>query len=693
MNRLARETSAYLRDHADQPVDWYPWGDEAWTRARSDDKPIFLSIGYSACHWCHVMARESFEDKEVARILNESFVSIKVDREERPDVDEIYIEAVRILNSSAGWPLNVFLTPELEPFYGGTYFPPEPRSGLPAFRRVLLSVAAHFQQYRDEIDKAGATITEKLNELSRLPEHEGELGPEPLATFVDHRNQAFDSEHGGFGIAPKFPGPVDLLMLLRLARKQCDGRPAWPQARAMVELTLRNMARGGIYDQLGGGFHRYSTDTIWLVPHFEKMLYDNSLLALAYAEAYLLTGDDSHAAIARETLAFVEREMTAPDGGFIAALDADTDGTEGGHYLWTPDQVSEAVGPELAPLALELYGVAEAGSFHGRNVLHLGTPVEVLLARHRLDETGFWSRVGQIRERMTDARSQRVPPRRDEKVLADWNGLALSAFARAHRLLGDRHLLDVAAGLGRAVHERLVRGRDVIHLARPGQDDLPGGLADYALVARGMLDLFESNHDYRHLESAVRLAERMIELFADPAGGFFTVRTDAPGMITRTKSGYDGAIPSGNSVAASLLLRLARLTARPEFERTAVAAIRRFYPIMASHPSAFSEMLGALDYLLTPGSELALFLPPGDPESDAFRDWLRANPDPYRTTAVVRGDRAGSVQRTLVPLLEDRSATGGRATAFLCRDLRCLGPVHSAAELDRQVRDREPDPA
>ena len=692
MNRLVRETSPYLRDHAHQPVDWYPWGEEAWARARNEDKPLFLSIGYSSCHWCHVMARESFEDEETARILNESFVPVKVDREEQPEVDEVYIEAVRILNSSAGWPLSVFLTPDLKPFYGGSYFPKEPRHGLPAFKRVLLSVAAHYRQYRSEIDLAGQTIAEKLAELSSLPCHDGELDSTPLRTFHDQRLEVFDSEHGGFGIAPKFPGPTDLVLLLRLARQRGPAGPLYPQALAMADLTLRKMAQGGIFDHLGGGFHRYSTDTLWLVPHFEKMLYDNALLAQAYIEAFELSGDDFFASVARDTLGFLEREMMLPDGAFAAALDADSGESEGSYYVWTHAEVERAVGAELAPLALDLYGVADAGSFHGHNVLHLGAPVDRLLACHDLTPDRLWPRVEDINRHLRAARGRRRAPRRDDKVLGGWNGLALSAFAAAYRAFGEQRFLDTATRLARRLESGLMRGPDVLHLAREGQDDLPGSLADYAFVSQGLLDLYEAGFRLADLHRATAVAERMVELFGDPEGGFYSARPGTPMLIIRAKNGYDGALPSGNSVAVCVLLRLARLAGRADLERTAVAALRRFYPLAAEHPAAFSVMLTALDFLLHPGTELALLLPDDGPESRALLEWVRRNPDPYRTTAVLRpGERAGG--GPLPPLLEDREPVSGRATAFLCRGTTCLEPVHTPGELDRLCRLPEPGPA
>jgi hypothetical protein len=728
-NRLASEASPYLRDHAENPVDWYPWGEEALSRAKAEDKPIFLSIGYSACHWCHVMARESFSDPKIAEILNAHFVCIKVDREERPDVDEIYIEAVRIMTGSAGWPLSVFLTPELKPFYGGTYFPPEPRQGLAAFNRVLLAALHYYRTQRHEIDEAGNRIAVELNRLSSLPGHEGEMDETPLRRFYEARLEVFDSEHGGFGVAPKFPNPTDLALLLRLsghaetgtdateardgrnenrqerqeertdgvatktrntrnglaprelASRDSGGRQGFDQARHMAELTLHKLADGGICDQLGGGFHRYSTDTVWLVPHFEKMLYDNALLASTYLQAFALTGEELYRCIAIDTLFFMEQELMLPDGGFAAALDADNNGREGGYYLWTQEQVRRAVGPELAPLACDLYGVARQGSFEGSNVLHSVVPIEQILNYHHITIEEFWHKLGDIKLAMLKARAHRPRPRRDDKVLADWNGLALSALARYARQLESTGRLEFAQSLADFLTDTMILDGDLIHFRRPGEEDVPGLLPDYALVAQGLLDLYEACFDARYLETALGLTDRMLELFSDPEGGFFTTRSDTPGLVSRIKNGYDGAIPSGNSVAVMNLLRLARLCGRNEYERTAAATLRRFYQTMLSCPPAFSMMLTGLDLLLHPGTEVVLFLPEPSPEADEMAALLLSKPDDYRTTVVIKASQPDELTRRLIPLTHDRTATENKPTAFVCSGHTCFPPVHTPEEL------------
>ncbi len=603
MNRLVREVSPYLLSHAADPVDWYPWGEEAFARTRAEDKPVFLSIGYSACHWCHVMARESFLDERIAAILNRDFVCIKVDREERPDLDEIYVEAVRVMTGTAGWPLSVFLTPELKPFYGGTYFPPVERHGLASFERVLTSVLYFFRTERHEIDEASNRVTAELNRLSALTPAEGALDDAPLRRFYEQRLEVFDSDNGGFGVAPKFPSPSELALLLRLSTQ-----PGYDLARVMAELTLKKMADGGIYDQLGGGFHRYSTDTVWLVPHFEKMLYDNSLLAQVYLQAFRLTGDSLYRVIAEQTLDYLERELASREGGFFSSQDADTAGAEGSYYTWTESDLKSAVGADLFELAADYYGVTRTGVFCGTNVLHVSTPVEVLMRRHRLTSGELWQRLAEIRAKLSLTRAMRPAPQCDIKVLADWNGLAVSAFSYAARTLEKEHHLDVACRTADFLLRMYAPDGELLHFRRAGLSDIVGQLPDFAFVTQGLLDLFDAGHVLRYLEAAVRLTDRMLELFAAPDGGFYTTRPGDSSLISRVMNGYDGAVPSGNSVAVLNLLRLARLTGINRYERAASRTLRRFYPVMFSYPAGFSRMLSGLDLLLNPGKEVVLFL-------------------------------------------------------------------------------------
>jgi len=688
VNRLAGEASPYLRDHAANPVDWYPWGEEALARAREQDKPIFLSIGYSACHWCHVMAQESFSDERVAAVLNRDFVCIKVDREERPDLDEIYVEAVRLMTGSAGWPLSVFLTPELKPFYGGTYFPPVERHGLAAFERVLSSVLHYFRTERHEIDEASNRVTAELNRLSTLAPGEGKLDDVPLRRFYEQRLEVFDSEHGGFGVAPKFPNPTDLSLLLRLST-----RPGYDQARAMAELTLRKLADGGICDQLGGGFHRYSTDTVWLVPHFEKMLYDNALLAQVYLQALRLTGDDFYRVVARETLDYIQRELAAGEGGFFSSRDADTAGAEGSYYTWTEPELKAAVGPDLFGLAADYYGVSRSGAFCGTNVLHVSTPVEVLMQRHRLTISELWRRLAEIRSKLLLARTMRPAPQRDTKVLADWNGLAVSAFSNGARTLESSRYLDVACRTADFLLTTHAPDRDLLHFRREGLSDIPGQLPDFALVTQGLLDLFDAEHSLRYLEAAVNLTDRMLELFAAPEGGFYTTRPGDSSLISRVMNGFDGAVPSGNSVAVLNLLRLARLTGNNEYERAGSRTLRRFYPTMLSYPAGFSRMLSGLDLLLNPGKETVLFLPAAGRDSDAMSRVLAGAADDNPTTVVVPAAEPDPATARLIPLTRTRQALNNRPTAYVCSGFTCHEPVFDAESLRRLLDRPPPEPA
>ncbi len=675
MNRLADQTSPYLRQHAKNPVDWQPWDEAALAQARAEDKPIFLSIGYSACHWCHVMARESFSDPNLAEFLNANFVAIKVDREERPDLDEVYIEAVRLLTGTAGWPLSVFLTPELKPFYGGTYFPPEARHGLPGFRRVLESVLHFYRHERHEIEEAANRVTAELNRYPAPADARSELNDKVLHRFYQHKLLTFDPVHGGFGSAPKFPCPSELQLLLRLA-----DRPGFDQALTMAELTLRRMANGGINDQLGGGFHRYSTDSVWLVPHFEKMLYDNALLAGLYAEAAVRLNDRQFRQTAERTLDWLEHELRLDSGGFAAALSAEDPLGEGSYYTWTPASLSAAVGPELSRLAGEFYGVSPAGNYHGSSVLHVAEPPSALAARLGLSLEDFRLQLEHARALMTAARSRRPAPPRDDKVLADWNGLALSAFATAARLFADRHRLDVARRLAGFINAELITDRGLIHIHRPGLGDIPGQLPDYAHVINGLLDLHAADPDPMHLKTATRLADLMIELFADPDGGFFTTARGTERLPVRVKNASDGAMPSGNSAAVSGLIRLSRLCDRSDYRTAAVAALRSFRSQFEELPTGFATMLDGLDRLLHPGAEIVLFLPDDSAETRRLRE-LAAVRSLTDTVVVLNSAQPDPESERLMPLLRGRRTIDGQPTAFVCHNNVCLAPVHSATAL------------
>ena len=545
-NKLIDSASPYLLQHAHNPVDWYPWGDEALEKARREGKPIFLSIGYASCHWCHVMAHESFEDAETARLLNEHFVAIKVDREERPDLDEIYMTAVQLMGQGGGWPLNVFLTPSLAPFFGGTYFPPDERHGLPSFRRVLAAVAEGYATRRAEIDASAAAVADGIRKVAAGDARPGAVpGCGLLEEAVRGWQMRFDAEWGGFGDAPKFPPAVALEVLLAQ-----HARGGSADALAMAVQTLDAMAAGGMYDQVGGGFHRYAVDRRWLVPHFEKMLYDNALLARVYLDAFLVTKRPRYERIVRETLDYLLREMAAPAGGFYSGQDADTEGGEGRYYVWTRDEIAAVLGPADAEVFSRFYGVTAAGNFEGANILHVSAPSEELP-----------DALAAKRRKLLAVRQKRAVPGKDDKILTDWNGLAVSALARAYEVLGERRYRDAAERAARFLLTAMRGPGGLLHAHRAGRSHTAAHLDDYAYLIEGLVDLYEATLDAAWLGEARRLADEMIERFWDAdAGGFFQTQAGAADLVARVKRIHDGAVPAGCAVAARGLLMLAKLT-------------------------------------------------------------------------------------------------------------------------------------
>jgi hypothetical protein len=698
-NRLIGETSPYLQQHATNPVDWYPWGPEALGRAQAEDKPILLSVGYAACHWCHVMAHESFEDPDVAALMNELFVNIKVDREERPDIDAIYMEAVQAMTQHGGWPMTVFLTPQGKPFYGGTYFPPSPRYGMPSFKQLLAAIADAWRNRRRELESAGERMVDVLNRTGAIGPAETGLSPDLLNRAWHGMLASHDRIEGGFGGAPKFPQAMNLDFLLRSHLRTGD-----QATLRAVMLTLHKMAAGGIYDQLGGGFHRYSTDDRWLVPHFEKMVYDNAQLARVYLHAWQVTGDVALHRIVEETLDYVLREMTAPEGGFYSTQDADSEGSEGKFFLWTPGEVTALLGPEDASLFSAYYDITARGNFHeggpGANILHV--PEERAAVARRLGVTP--ERLAQAiqrgREILFAARSRRVHPGRDEKILAEWNGLMIHAFAEAGAAL-DRPDYLAAAGraadfvLGR-MSEPLAGGAgeaaaraagETVRLFRSckdGRSRLNAYLEDYAAVALGLVALYEADFEMRWLQAAAGLAQVMLDRFRDPErGGFFQTSADHERLIARRKDFVDSAVPSGNSLAAELLLRLGRLLDRPDYVDHAMAAMRPMADAMGQQPLAFGRMLAALDLALNPGQEIAII---GDPDAAGTRALLaevRRRHLPNSVLALRRPDDAAAA--AFVPLLAGRGQIDGRATAYVCRNFVCDLPVTEPAALKKQL--------
>ncbi len=684
-NRLAREKSPYLLQHARNPVDWFPWGDEAFALARESGRPVFLSIGYSTCHWCHVMERESFENAEIARFLNANFVAVKVDREERPDVDAVYMAALQAMGQGGGWPLSAFLAPDGRPFFLGTYFPPEDRHGRPGFLTVLRKIDEAWRTRREDVLAAGADFTRAVAEGAHLPAP-GEPGAATLPLGVAQMARRFDPLRGGFAPEPKFPRAHALSFLLREAARTGDGK-----AREMAIATLDAMAAGGIHDHVGGGFHRYSTDGEWLVPHFEKMLYDEALLLAAYAEAAALTGEARFARVARDIVAYAVRDLRHPDGGFYAAEDADSEGVEGKFYLWTTAELREVLGPADAPLALTAWAAREQGNFRGEaeeappgaNILHHARTRAEIAAAAGITEAALDARLEGMRARLLARRAARVRPHLDGKVLAGWNGLMISALARAGRLLDDRGMLDAASAAADFCLARL-RSPEGRLLRRwcDGEAAGPAMLEDHALLALGLLDLYEAGFDPRRLEAAVSLAGAMRERFADgKSGAFWTTAHDAEPLIARTREAEDWAVPSGNSAAALLLLRLGRLLGDPGMEGAGRGVLRAWSGGLESTPAAFPAMLAALEFDLGPTREIVVAGDPADPRFAALRREIDRRFLPRVVVAARVPGPAGEALVRLAPWLRDYGPVEGAPAAYVCSGGTCRAPVTTAAAL------------
>jgi uncharacterized protein YyaL (SSP411 family) len=645
-NHLAGETSPYLLQHQDNPVDWFPWGEEALARARDEDRPLLVSIGYSACHWCHVMAHESFEDPEVARLMSERFVCIKVDREERPDVDAICMEACQAMTGRGGWPLNAFLTPDQVPFWAGTYFPPEARHGMPSWRMVLDAISDAWRSRREEIVRQGSQIAATLGATARLEPSSEPIRSELLSAATTALRQSFDRDHGGWGGAPKFPAASTIELLL--ARGE----------REMSLATLRAMAVGGIYDHIGGGFARYSVDATWTVPHFEKMLYDNALLARAYLHGWQVSGEDGLRRVCCETLDWALRELRGPEGGFCSALDADSEGVEGKFYAWTVDQLRAALGAELADPAIAYFGATERGNFEpGLNVLEGRGPEP--------------ERLAEIRRKLLGARAERVRPGLDDKRLTAWNALMISALAEAGGVLEREDYVDAAVRCASFVMTELrdPEGR-LLRTWKGGRGRLRAYLEDHAFLLEALITLYGATFDPRWYHEAVALADTLIERFEDSGrGGFFTTADDHDQLVARRKDLEDTPIPSGNSAAAFGLLRLALLSGEGKYERHALGVLRLLYPLARRHPHAFGHLLQAADFYLAPVREVAIV--GADPSA-----LVRAVRSEYRPHLVLAGGPADGV-----PLLQGREPVAGKPSAYVCEHFVCKAPVTTAAEL------------
>jgi uncharacterized protein YyaL (SSP411 family) len=684
-NRLIHEKSPYLLQHAHNPVDWFPWGEAAFDKARREDKMLLVSIGYATCHWCHVMERESFEDEQTAAFLNEHFVAIKVDREERPDVDKIYMDSLHALGQQGGWPLNMFATPDGRPVLGGTYFPPDRRYGRPSFREVLTFVAESWSGNRDAILNNARVLTEHLQSRARPGSgHAAAWTSEPVERAVASLAASFDPAEGGFlhNGPNKFPPSMGLMLLLRHHARTLD-----PQATAMVERTLRKMCAGGIYDQIGGGLSRYSTDHRWLVPHFEKMLYDNALFVQALTETHLVTGDPFFRDAAEDTIAYVLRDLRAPEGAFYSAEDADSEGVEGKFYLWTPEQVRAELEPEQARLALAFWSISPAGNFeHGASIPTSAEGPAEAAARLGIPEAELKESLGRARSTLLAARSRRVRPLRDDKVLTSWNALMISALAKAGRAFAEPRYVQAASQAGRFILENLRDpGGRLLRRWREGEARHKAYLVDHAQLAVACLDLYESTFDPDWFQAALDLMRQVNRLFRNEEGPYFDTGSDAETLIARTLEGYDGVEPSGNSAAALAFLRLHAYGIRESFEDDALRIFAGFRTQMEQAGAGFAAMLSALDFHLAGPAEVAVVGDPALPETQAMLNLLQRQ---FHRAAVVGFAAPEEVDRAaeFVPLLRQRSALDGRPTAYLCRNLMCQLPVHTAEELREQLQ-------
>ena len=733
-NHLIHETSPYLRQHAHNPVDWYPWGEEALARSRAEDKPIFLSIGYSACHWCHVMEHESFEDEQTAALMNEMFVNIKVDREERPDLDGIYMQAVQAMTGQGGWPMSVWLTPDGSPFYGGTYFPPFERYGMPSFRRVLTSVADAYRNRRNDIEQSAGRLRAAIQRSAGATgSAEGTLDNLVADQAFSGMARDFDSINGGFGSAPKFPQPMTLSFLLRY-----HYRTGSRQALEMVTYSLRKMARGGMYDQLGGGFHRYSVDERWLAPHFEKMLYDNAQLARLLVEVWQVTGDNEFRRVAEETLDYVAREMTDPSGGFYSTQDADSEGEEGKFFLWEPAELEQLLGADDARLVAAYYDVEPRGNFEGKNILHVDHDLEKVAGKLGVSANDLRAALARSRPKLFAQREKRVKPARDDKVLAEWNGMMLRAFAYAAGVFGRDDYRQIAEANAAFLLREMASGGSVGDRpqqeegGRPQQEEdqpqreeedrpqreeepvtdhrspvtlrlhrswapasltgdqprakLNGYLEDYANVADGLVELYQLTFDLRWLQAARDLTDVMIEQFWDPRnGGFFQTSNDHEALIARPKDFTDNAVPSGNSVATDVLLRLAALTGDEGYAGLAESILLLLRESMMRYPLGFGRLLSALEQTISRPQEIAIIGEPADARTQALLSEVRKRFLPNAVLAGAATDAAAASSAVLVPLLAGRSQLNGAPTAYVCENFACQLPVTEPQALARQL--------
>ncbi|HUI90170.1 MAG TPA: thioredoxin domain-containing protein [Anaerolineales bacterium] len=676
MNQLINSTSPYLLQHANNPVDWYPWSEEALAKARAENKPIFLSIGYAACHWCHVMAHESFEDPEIAALMNQNFINIKVDREERPDLDAIYMQATTAMTGSGGWPMSVFLTPDLRPFYAGTYFPPVRRYNMPSFKEVLLSLAKVWREERDEVDRVSSQVLQHIQ--PQIMEHDkNTLSPETLEAVTKSLLDSYDWGYGGWGNAPKFPQPMTIEFLLR--RSLSDSPQREPILKA-IRHVLNAMSRGGMYDVIGGGFARYSVDNFWRTPHFEKMLYDNAQLASVYLHGYLVTGEIKYRQVCEESLHFILREMTHPDGGFYSSLDADSEGEEGKFYVWTQDELQGVLGSDF-DFFKSAYGITPQGNWEGKTILQRAMDDSTLSARFKLDLETVREKLTDCHSKLLAARNGRIRPRTDDKVLVMWNALALSAFAEAGRYLNRKDYLDAAIRNAHFLLNNLYLEDRLLRSWRDGQAKHNAYLEDYADLILALLTLYQSDPNPEWYATSLKLADEMVAHFIDPNGGFFDTRDDHEALLVRPKDIQDNATPSGNALAATALLQLATYGDRNEWRSVAEDMLASVQNTMLRYPTAFAQWLCAADFAVGPTYEVAII---GDLDNFNTHQFLKTLWKSFRPRQVtaISATPPGPGSPTL---LKDRPLINNLPTAYVCQGFVCLRPVNSPDEMESQL--------
>ncbi len=675
-NRLIHETSPYLLQHAHNPVDWYPWGDEAFEKAKSENKPILLSIGYSACHWCHVMEHESFENDQIAAVMNDLFVAIKVDREERPDLDEIYMNAVQMLTGRGGWPMTVFLTPDGKPFYGGTYFPPEDRPGMPGFPRVLMGVAQAYRERPQDVEKSVGQILSALQRMSHSQESKSTFSLDAIAESAEQISRAYDSDHGGLGQAPKFPNVGVYELFLRHYHHSKNQR-----FLEMVSHTLTKMAQGGIYDHLGGGFHRYSVDAKWLVPHFEKMLYDNAQLVRIYAQLYCVTGDELFKDVTEETVDYLLREMFQREGGFYSTQDADSEGKEGKFFVWSPQEINQILGEEAGEIFARIYDVSDFGNFEDKNILHPILTLEQASKLFKKDAAEIAALVADSKKKLFQEREKRIKPFRDEKIITSWNGLMLSGLAEAIKISANLTYVDTANRTIQFIFSKMFRDGHLLHTYKDGKAKLLGYLDDYAFLAVGLLDLYEATFDRTHLARAIELTDITLSEFWDPKdGGFFYTGKSHEQLISRAKPVFDASIPSGNSMATHLLLRVYHLTGTEDYLKRAETVLRSYYDAMVSQPFGFAHMLCALDLYLRKPKEIVVVGKRKDPKTAELVRGIHSLYLPNKTLQLAGPDEA---LEKISPLLQGKTQLDGKPTVYVCQNFTCSAPVTSWEDIKR----------